>query len=158
MIGADASRHHIHPVLLDACFQSLLTPGVVAGEASASGTGIRLPLSIDEMSISPVGDGPLWVHATVTRDDGNELVGDLALYAEDGTALGGVRGFRAADVEKASAAVSVSTIDSWLAEPAWIDRPWSEVPGDATGQGVRTGRTGWSSRTAAGSGTPSPIW
>ncbi|WEH38140.1 non-ribosomal peptide synthetase/type I polyketide synthase [Streptomyces sp. AM 2-1-1] len=140
VIGADASRHHIHPVLLDACFQSLLTPGVVAGEASAPGTGIRLPLSIDEMSISPVGDGPLWVHATVTRDDGNELVGDLALYAEDGTALGGVRGFRAADVEKASAAVSVSTIDSWLAEPAWIDRPWSEVPGDATEQGGSDGQ------------------
>ncbi|MFD6426623.1 acyltransferase domain-containing protein, partial [Streptomyces sp. NPDC060198] len=139
-IGDEASRHHIHPVLLDACFQSLLTPQILLGEASSRGTGIRLPLSLDEMSLSPVGDRPLWVHGTVSRSDGDELVGDLALYAQDGTALGRLRGFRAADVEKASAAVSRSTIDSWLAEPAWIDRPWNEVVEDGaapTGPGAQ---------------------
>ncbi|MCX5401883.1 non-ribosomal peptide synthetase/type I polyketide synthase [Streptomyces sp. NBC_00102] len=131
-IGDDASRHHIHPVLLDACFQSLLTPQILAEDASSRGTGIRLPLSLDEMSLSPAGDAPLWVHGTLSSGDGDELVGDLALYAQDGTALGGLRGFRAADVEKASAAVSRGTIDSWLAEPTWIDRPWDAVPGNGS--------------------------
>ena len=132
-IGDDAARHHIHPVLLDACFQSLLTPGIPAEDAPPPTTGIRLPLSLDEMSVAPVGDRPLWVHGTVSRNDGDELVGDLSLYAEDETALGWLRGFRAADVEKASTAVSRSTIDGWLAEPAWIDRPWQEAGDGADG-------------------------
>ncbi|MFD4775049.1 amino acid adenylation domain-containing protein [Streptomyces sp. NPDC058427] len=121
-IGDAAASHHIHPVLLDACFQTLLTPQILAGQ-SPPGAGILLPLSLDEMSVAPVGDRALWVHGTVSRHDGDELAGDFALYAEDGTALGRLRGFRAADVEKASGAVSRSTVDSWLAEPVWIDRP-----------------------------------
>ncbi|MGW0665908.1 non-ribosomal peptide synthetase/type I polyketide synthase [Streptomyces sp. NPDC002746] len=130
-IGGGAADHHIHPVLLDACFQALLTPQLLTGETPAPGTGIRLPLSLDEMSVSPVGDRTLWVHGTVRRHDGDALVGDLALYAEDGTALGRMRGFRAADVEKASGAVSRSTVDSWLAEPVWTDRPWTAASGTA---------------------------
>ncbi|MCX4679512.1 amino acid adenylation domain-containing protein [Streptomyces sp. NBC_01433] len=126
-IGDDAAHHHIHPVLLDACFQSLLTPQILTDREQPQSTGIRLPLSLDELSLDPVGDQPLWAHATVSGDDGNELVGDITLYAQDGTALGRIRGFRAADVEKASTAVARSTIDSWLAETIWIDRPWDTV-------------------------------
>ncbi|MGQ4511287.1 amino acid adenylation domain-containing protein [Streptomyces sp. DW26H14] len=125
-IGGDAAGAHIHPVLLDACFQSLLALGTLGEDTPSRGTGIRLPLSLEEMSLAPVGDRPLWVHGTVRRDDGDELVGDLALYAEDGSALGFLRGFRAADVEKVPTGVSRSTIDSWLAEPVWIDRPWQD--------------------------------
>ncbi|MFI8436072.1 amino acid adenylation domain-containing protein [Streptomyces sp. NPDC079020] len=123
-IGADAARHHMHPVLLDACFQSLLTPQILDGGGQRQSPRIRLPLSLGEISLDAVGDQPLWAHGTVTHDDGDELVGDITLYAQDGTALGRIRGFRAADVEKASTAVALSTIDSWLAETAWLDRPW----------------------------------
>lgn len=141
-IGEGAAGHHIHPVLLDACFQALLTPQILAGESPSAGTGIRLPLSLDEMSLSPVGDQPLWAHGTVSSCGGDELVGDLALYADDGTALGRLRGFRAADVERASRAVSRSTVDAWLAEPAWIDRPWVTGPeeGTALPEGTSGGR------------------
>ncbi|WP_406016411.1 amino acid adenylation domain-containing protein [Streptomyces sp. NBC_00984] len=137
-IGDDAAGHHIHPVLLDACFQSLLTTQLPENknetetEAGLYGTdeserqtsGIRLPLSIDELCLAPVGDRPIWVHATVTRGDADELVGDMAVYADGGEPLGGIHGFRAADVEKASTTVGLGTIDSWLAETAWIDSPF----------------------------------
>lgn len=85
VLGDDAARHHLHPVLLDACFQSLLTRQIPADGDPAPGTGIRLPLSIAELSLTPVGDRTLWAHGVITRDDGDELVADLALYAEDGT-------------------------------------------------------------------------
>ncbi|MFI5770551.1 amino acid adenylation domain-containing protein [Streptomyces sp. NPDC051658] len=137
-IGDDAAGHHIHPVLLDACFQSLLTTQLPENknetetEAGLYGTdeserqtsGIRLPLSIDELCLAPVGDRPIWVHATVTRGDADELVGDMAVYADGGEPLGGIHGFRAADVEKASTTVGLGTIDSWLAETVWIDSPF----------------------------------
>jgi hybrid polyketide synthase/nonribosomal peptide synthetase FtdB len=122
-LRADAARHHFHPVLLDACFQALLTPQILAADADRRGAGIRLPLSIEEVRVEPVGDRSLWAHATISRDDGTEMIGDVAVYGEGGAPLGRITGFRAADVEKASAAVSRSTIDGWLAELTWVDRP-----------------------------------
>ncbi|MFB6984165.1 condensation domain-containing protein, partial [Streptomyces scopuliridis] len=124
-IEADAAHHHMHPVLLDACFQTLLTPQLLRAEDTAEGAGgIRLPLSIDEVRMAAVGDRPLWAHATVTRRTDGELLGDIAVYGDDGASLGRVSGFRAADVEKASATVSLSTVDSWLADVSWTDTPY----------------------------------
>ncbi|GAA2256041.1 hypothetical protein GCM10010232_51860 [Streptomyces amakusaensis] len=121
--GGGTVPHHVHPVLLDACFQTLLTPRLPDGSTPAPGTGIRLPLSIAEVDLAGSGDRPLWAHATITRDDGNELTGDIALYDADGTALGQVRGFRAGDVEKAATTVARSTVDSWLTETVWTELP-----------------------------------
>ncbi|MGA6174513.1 amino acid adenylation domain-containing protein [Streptomyces sp. NPDC012600] len=117
----DASGHHLHPVLLDACFQALLTPQLL--QDPVPGTGIRLPLSLDEVALDPIGDRPLWVHATVRTADADTTLGDIALYGDDGAPLGRIEGFRAADVEKAATAVARTTIDSWLAETVWTECP-----------------------------------
>ncbi|NEA15186.1 non-ribosomal peptide synthetase/type I polyketide synthase [Streptomyces halstedii] len=121
-IGDDAARHHLHPVLLDACFQSLLTPQTLR-EDTEPGGGIRLPLTLDEVALEPVGDQPLWVHATLLPSDKDTTLGDIALYADDGSPLGRISGFRAADVEKAASTVARTTIDSWLAETVWTQAP-----------------------------------
>ncbi|MFE4971964.1 amino acid adenylation domain-containing protein [Kitasatospora sp. NPDC056651] len=128
-LGPDAAAHHLHPVLLDGCFQALLTTRLHTPE----GGSVRLPVSIEEVRLDGTGDRPLWVHATVTRDSGEELVGDLALFAEDGTPVGRVTGFRVADVAQAPASVGLATIDGWLTEVAWVSAPepaGGEVPGD----------------------------
>ncbi|WP_346095402.1 non-ribosomal peptide synthetase/type I polyketide synthase [Streptomyces olivaceiscleroticus] len=122
-VGDDAVRHHFHPVLLDACFQSLLTPQLLDTRTGPGGPGIRLPLSIDEVRVDPVGDQELWVHATVARNDGDVLVGDITVYGDDGAPLGRISGFRAADAEKAATTAGLATIDTWLAEPAWREAP-----------------------------------
>ncbi|GHH72827.1 hypothetical protein GCM10017673_28360 [Streptosporangium violaceochromogenes] len=123
VLGDDAARHHLHPALLDACFQTLLTPQIPREPSEPAGTGILLPLSIQEVRVAPVGDRALWVHATVTGRAAGELVGDIAVYSDDGTPLGHIEGFRAADVEKASTAVGQGTIDGWLADVTWRERP-----------------------------------
>ncbi|MFB7915594.1 amino acid adenylation domain-containing protein [Streptomyces sp. NPDC056061] len=138
-IGDDAARHHIHPVLLDGCFQALLTTQLLDGGTGRPASGIRLPLSIEEVRLAPVGDRPIWAHATVTREDADELVGNITLYADDGESLGTIVGFRAADVEKASTAVGLGTIDSWLAETVWVDRPLEEGAGEEDATGDRAG-------------------
>ncbi|MFF3772979.1 amino acid adenylation domain-containing protein [Streptomyces sp. NPDC002232] len=115
-IGADAADCHAHPVLLDACFQTMLTALSPGGGRSG---GIRLPVGIEELRLDPVGDRALWAHATVSEQNDEELVGDLALYAEDGTPLGRVTGFRAAAVDRVASSVGLSTVDGWLAEVAW---------------------------------------
>ncbi|MGV9268406.1 non-ribosomal peptide synthetase/type I polyketide synthase [Kitasatospora sp. NPDC003701] len=124
-IAGQGAGHQVHPVLMDAFFQTLLTPQLLVagqpGQAGEAGTSIKLPLAIDEVRLDAVGEQPLRVHATVTRDDGDEIVGDIAVYDESGTPLGGITGFRAADVEKASTAVGLATIDGWLVEPTWSE-------------------------------------
>ncbi|CAM5368575.1 Putative NRPS-type-I PKS fusion protein OS=Streptomyces griseus subsp. griseus (strain JCM 4626 /NBRC) OX=455632 GN=SGR_814 PE=3 SV=1 [Streptomyces griseus subsp. griseus] len=131
-IGDAAAGHHLHPVLLDACFQTLLTPLIPpTPEDAAPDTGIRLPLSLDEVALEPIGDQPFWAHATLLPGDAGTTLGNLALYADDGEPLGRVLGFRAADVEKAATAVARTTIDSWLAEPVWTDCP--PLPAGDTG-------------------------
>ncbi|WP_435238367.1 non-ribosomal peptide synthetase/type I polyketide synthase [Streptomyces sp. YPW6] len=139
-IGDDAAGHHLHPVLLDACFQTLLTPLIPAAPGkTAPATGIRLPLSLDEVALEPIGDQPFWAHATLLTGDADTTLGDIALYADDGTPLGRIAGFRAADVEKAATAVARTTIDSWLAEPVWTDCP----PLPAEGAAVPPGDVSW---------------
>ncbi|MEU6501697.1 amino acid adenylation domain-containing protein [Streptomyces californicus] len=120
-IDGGAAGHHLHPVLLDACFQTLLTPLILDGPAPDA--GIRLPLSLDEVALDPIGDQSFWAHATLRTADADTTLGDIALYADDGSPLGHVQGFRAADVERAATAVARTTIDSWLAEPVWTDCP-----------------------------------
>lgn len=120
-IAGQGAGHQVHPVLMDAFFQTLLTPQLLRD--GPAGTGIKLPLAIGEARLEATGERPLWVHATVTRDGGDELVGDIAVYDEDGRPLGAVTDFRAADVEKASTAVGLATIDGWLAEPVWTELP-----------------------------------
>ncbi|MEV7086136.1 amino acid adenylation domain-containing protein [Streptomyces sp. NPDC093085] len=138
-IGEGAADHHLHPVLLDSCFQALLAAGLADGtalggapgaEGADGSTGILLPLSIEEVRTEEIGDRPLWVHATVVRRAAGELVGDIALYGEEGTPLGHIGGFRAADVEKASTSVGLATIDTWLAEPSWAESPAGGGPLD----------------------------
>ncbi|ROO62279.1 hybrid polyketide synthase/nonribosomal peptide synthetase FtdB [Micromonospora sp. Llam0] len=124
-LDGSAGGYHVHPVLLDACFQTLLTPQLLdAAGPDEERTGIRLPLSIAEVRLDPVGDQALWAHTTIVRHDADGLIGDIAVYADDGTPVGHIGGFRAADVEKATAAVGVGvgTIDSWLAELQWVQR------------------------------------
>ncbi|WP_418957515.1 amino acid adenylation domain-containing protein [Streptomyces tritici] len=137
-LDGDAAGHQLHPALLDACFQALLVAGLPPDDET--GTGTLLPLSIDEVRTCPVGDRPLWAHATVTRRADDELVGDLALYTEDGRCVGRVRGFRAADVEQAGAAVGLATIDGWLAELAWTEVPYEDE--DEEGAGAEAAEPG----------------
>ncbi|MFJ3902951.1 amino acid adenylation domain-containing protein [Streptomyces sp. NPDC090025] len=139
-LGPGAADHHLHPVLLDACFQTLLVAGLPPADTPA-GEGMLLPLTIDEIRVVPVGDRPLWAHATVTRRADDELVGDIALYTEDGEPAGHVHGFRAADIEQASTTVGTATIDGWLAELTWHDAP--SDPAAVEDDPARTATGGW---------------
>ncbi|MEV2277435.1 amino acid adenylation domain-containing protein [Nocardiopsis sp. NPDC049922] len=118
-VRGESADHHVHPVVLDSCFQALLTTRLTG----ASGTGIRLPVSVAEVLIDPVGDRPVWAHATVTGSDADGLTGDIRLHAEDGTPLGTVTGLRVVDVERASTSVGTGTIDGWLSDVAWVPAP-----------------------------------
>ncbi|WP_078857022.1 non-ribosomal peptide synthetase/type I polyketide synthase [Streptomyces sp. NBRC 109706] len=119
--GGGGAGHQMHPVLLDSCFQTLLAPTTL--EERRDGTGVRLPLSIGEVRLTPVDDRPVWVHATVTERTPDRLVGELTIHGDDGTPLGTVGAFRAEDVERAGGTVTTATVDSWLCTAEWSELP-----------------------------------
>ncbi|PHV12432.1 non-ribosomal peptide synthetase/type I polyketide synthase [Chitinimonas sp. BJB300] len=123
LLGDDAGNHHFHPSLMDACFQALLTTEIPHHQSGSEQTGIRLPLTIAEIRTDAIGCRPLWAHARITRRSLDEVVGDIAIFDDDGQAMGLISGFRAANVEKAASKVSLSTIDNWLTELTWVEKP-----------------------------------
>jgi len=84
--GVDAQGYHLHPVLLDGAFHSLI--------ASVEGgpRGDLIPVGIDRIHFV---DGSLQVaysHGRVIRAGADGVVGDIALLAGDGTVVAQISG------------------------------------------------------------------
>ncbi|HEX3758139.1 MAG TPA: polyketide synthase dehydratase domain-containing protein, partial [Kofleriaceae bacterium] len=120
-LGGGAAGYHVHPCLLDACFQALLCPETLIPGAAAGERAIR---SIAEIRTCAVGDRPLWVHATITARRAGEITGDLAIHGEAGEPLGAVTGVR-----MAIAAPTAPAVDAGLLDVAWRELP--ALPDDA---------------------------
>lgn len=121
-LGESAASYHLHPSLLDAAFQTLLSPETLGQAAGTDRNGIRLPRSIGEVRTEHVGNQPLWVHAMITERSDDEIVGDIIILSDSGAQLGAVTKFRATNVENAGAKVALSTIDGWLFDLAWVEK------------------------------------
>ncbi|PJE22951.1 MAG: polyketide synthase [Mycobacterium sp.] len=83
------AAYHVHPALLDACFQS-----VAAGVGSAAGDGLLLPLGVQSLrAYGPLRDAR-YCYTRVTRADATGGEADLDVLDEHGTVLLAVRGLR----------------------------------------------------------------
>lgn len=83
------AAYHVHPALLDACFQS-----VAAGVGSAAGDGLLLPLGVRSLRVyGPLRDAR-YCYTRVTRADATGGEADLDVLDEHGTVLLAVRGLR----------------------------------------------------------------
>lgn len=126
LLGESAGNHHFHPALLDACFQAILATEIPRYQAGTVAS-MRLPLGITEIATRVVGSQTIWAHVQITRRDEDTIVGDIHVYAEQGTYLGSVKGFRAGNVDKVASKVGLATLDSWLTEITWQAKPLPEL-------------------------------
>lgn len=120
-LALNDTPHHFHPTLLDACFQTLLASEIPLKNQEPS--GIRLPLNIKELHALEIGCRPIWAHACITSRTLDEIVGEIRVYDDEGKPLAHITGFRAANVEKAGSKVNLATIDNWLTQMSWIEKP-----------------------------------
>ncbi len=127
-LEADCNNNHFHPTLLDACFQAILTTEIPHFEAGTVGA-LRLPLAIEQVRTQLVGCQALWAHAKISGRDDNTIVGNIHVYNDACQYLGSIQGFRATNVEQVASKVATSTIDNWLTEVAWRERPLPEIQG-----------------------------
>jgi hybrid polyketide synthase/nonribosomal peptide synthetase FtdB len=127
----DSLQYHVHPVLMDACFQSLLACEIPRLEEHGE-LSMRLPLRIADLSCESIGQEDSWAYARVNTKNSDEMLGDISIHNDSGTTLGHIKGFYAGNVEKASGKVKTATLDSWLSEIKWQEKP-VEVNGAFTG-------------------------
>ena len=85
--GVDADGYHLHPVLLDGAFQSLI---------ASVDDGPRedlIPVGIDRIHYIGGPSTVAYSHGRIVRADADGVTGDLTLLAEDGTVIAQVFGF-----------------------------------------------------------------
>jgi acyl transferase domain-containing protein/acyl carrier protein len=114
----DLADYHLHPALLDACFQVML--GVVASDKG----GVYLPIQIETLwvwSLDHQPGGQLWGYARLVEQGADHLVGEIRLLDEAGTILVDIQGFRCQAV--GSTGEAEASIDDLLYEYQWTLQP-----------------------------------
>ena len=92
LLQQEASRYHIHPALLDACFHVMLGP--VAAESVGGKLAAYLPVRIGRLRFHGDPAGVRYCHARLRMKSGKSMVYDLDLFDGDGRLLAGIEGFR----------------------------------------------------------------
>jgi acyl transferase domain-containing protein/threonine dehydrogenase-like Zn-dependent dehydrogenase/acyl carrier protein len=85
--GVDAAAYHLHPVLLDGAFQSLIA-SVDEGPRED-----LIPVGIERIHFIGGSSAVAYSHGRIIRADADGVTGDLTLMADDGTVIAQVFGF-----------------------------------------------------------------
>ncbi|WP_437819492.1 type I polyketide synthase [Sorangium sp. So ce1078] len=131
-VAAELSAYHVHPALLDACFQVI--NGALLREAQGE---IFVPIALERLRVHGRLDRARWGHAVVRRspdDEGGTLEGDVTLRDDDGAVLLEARGLACRRLS-ASPRRSADEIDGWMYGVAWQEEPRASAP-PARGEGA----------------------
>ncbi len=107
---------HVHPVLLDGCFQAVVANLPRAAEGSA------LPVLLRELRvISSVVAGPIFAHTRLVRADKHGFAGDATVVDGDGNVLVELRGFefRSLEATEQRPTTSLLHVARWRLDEAW---------------------------------------
>jgi acyl transferase domain-containing protein/acyl carrier protein len=125
LVAAEAKRYHVHPALLDSCFQ--LFGAAIAGGEEQAGAHSYLMVGLERIVIARSPSAPaFWTHCVLRQSDDDhaeELVGDMQLVNDDGGVFGYVEGLRLKRATReALIRPSRRRSDDWLYEVRWVPR------------------------------------
>jgi acyl transferase domain-containing protein/NADPH:quinone reductase-like Zn-dependent oxidoreductase/acyl carrier protein len=119
-----AGAYPLHPILIDACFQTLGATAYGAAEGA-----LQIPVGLDTFQLyrQPT-DGSLWSYA-VFREAEPQSVGDIIVYDADGRLVAEARGLHLKAVSRqALLGHSATAWRDWLYEPVWREKPLPMLP------------------------------
>jgi acyl transferase domain-containing protein/NADPH:quinone reductase-like Zn-dependent oxidoreductase/SAM-dependent methyltransferase/acyl carrier protein len=80
------SRHYLHPIFLDASFQTVL---------ALHDGATYVPVAIEQASLSVISDEEIWAYAKlITLEENKEILADLTLIALSGEVVAEIKGLR----------------------------------------------------------------
>lgn len=121
--------YQIHPAMLDACFQvllSTLTP-------SESARGLFLPVRIDRMKFYARPEGKVWSHARLLESSDRAIVANIRLLGENGEILAEIEGFRCAALDQAHS--ETQGLDDCFYEIQWQEKAREPQESPSAAQG-----------------------
>lgn len=113
----DTHEFHIHPGLLDTCFQVLFAGAFTSSDASV---GTYLPVGVAKVSLAKQrAGGSLRVVATKTRATAAEREGNLEIYDADGELVALLEGVRAVALERRDSTSNSRSLSRAFSRVVW---------------------------------------
>ena len=133
-IEAELPTYHLHPTILDACFQVLLAVAVNDTSDGRDQNGVYLPVGIDRVLVYAQPELCMWSHACLVKQSAELLEGNIVLLDEDGMVIVEVQGFRVQSLSHMPR-TSPQRLDKWLYEVQWLPVPRKEERESAAAEG-----------------------
>lgn len=109
--------YHLHPALLDACFQSVICLAPHETDAAATAR-VYLPVEFQQMRVVAPTPDALCAHARLVERDSRTIVADISIYDQQGRMVTEIVGLRCHAVESLSGEKAVD-VNDWVFEYRW---------------------------------------
>ncbi len=126
----DVPSYHLHPALLDSCFQ--LLGALLDGQTS----DVYLPVGMDRLQVHGRAGARAWARASLRPAGGAKeaLTGDLELFDESGQLVAELHGLHLKRATRQALRGALQKrFDDWLYEVAWRPKALSEAKEPAGG-------------------------
>lgn len=134
-------EYHVHPVVLDACFQTLLAVSALTAAGEREQAELYLPVGAERIHVYGSPSCRMWCHAALVEQQSAFLEGRIVLFDDDGNVLIAVEGFRVQSLSSAQPTPSSALRpDEWLYQLEW--RPAQTVQ-DAGEEADAANAGGW---------------
>lgn len=108
-------NYQLHPTLLDACFQSLISALPADGEFSQQ---VYVPVNIRQLRHYQKVGKSFYCHGTLSHISGETITGDITLCDEQGNILVEIRGLRCQAL-RATNSKTIDNFSDWTYQPQW---------------------------------------
>ncbi|MEO0540609.1 MAG: SDR family NAD(P)-dependent oxidoreductase, partial [Cyanobacteria bacterium P01_A01_bin.105] len=138
---ASQTQYQYHPVLLDACLQSIAALFIdpnTSRNLDPTEAQTYLPAAVDQVSLSPFDPTELWSHVQISPRT-NYLVADIQIFSSAGQSLGYLKGLRLlpASANRVLTAPTEKAAQDWLYRVDWQPQPLAALLSpEATAQQV----------------------
>ena len=121
------SEYHLHPAVLDACFQVLVATDPFR---TADGTSNKtyLPVGINRIRVRRRPQGSMWAWAQLTRRDQSGATGTIYLCDANGTVAVEIEDFEVKALDTVEGSLSRDQMDRNLYDVRWIAAPRETSP------------------------------
>lgn len=110
-----ADNYQLHPTLLDACFQSLISAIPVDSDFSEQ---VYVPVNIGQFRYYSKIASAFYCHGKLRIIDGHEIIGDITLSDENGNVLVEICDLRCQSLRQINQK-TIENLDEWTYQPVW---------------------------------------
>jgi acyl transferase domain-containing protein/NADPH:quinone reductase-like Zn-dependent oxidoreductase/NAD(P)-dependent dehydrogenase (short-subunit alcohol dehydrogenase family)/acyl carrier protein len=135
-LDSETELYHLHPALLDACFQ-VLGIALYGDDQSANRQNVYLPMGLEQYRVYQRGQNAAWCHGTIRsslEENAETFVGDVQVFGHDGGILAEIIGLRFKRADKKSLRrLNARDLYDWLYKLEWHALEELAPEADSTG-------------------------